>query len=105
MRDLSYRSPFAPLTLPVAKIQRAGLAFDRTWLIIDAATRVFCTARGSPHMVRIRPVLDHEAGLLRIYVPNSAGEPGSGETEVTVPLTPSDEELRQCELVEGVQIW
>jgi uncharacterized protein YcbX len=99
------RSRSASLTLYPATIQRAGLAFDRTWLIIDAATRAFCTARGSPHMVRIRPVLDHEAGLLRIYVPNSADEPASGETEVVVPLTPSDEELRQCELVEDVEIW
>ncbi|PWZ01036.1 hypothetical protein BCV70DRAFT_199395 [Testicularia cyperi] len=86
-----------------AQYDPAGLQYDRTWLIIDANTRKFYTARELPKMVLIHPKIDREARILHIQIPQS--ETGVAACTVDVALDPTDVDLQQCELVEEITIW
>ncbi|PWN43392.1 hypothetical protein IE81DRAFT_322458 [Ceraceosorus guamensis] len=89
-----------------AEITQEGFKYDRTWLIIDAKDKKFCTARGTPHIVRIKPMIDSQRGVLVIEVPASKDVEADAEsTTLEVPLDPSNEELSRAELVSDVEIW
>ncbi|PWN24926.1 hypothetical protein BDZ90DRAFT_256150 [Jaminaea rosea] len=80
-----------------------GLCEDRTWLIIDAETKQFQTARQLSRMLLIHPHIDFARGVLRIDVPLT--EKGKGTISVETPLEPTEEQLSKMELVEGIKIW
>lgn len=84
-----------------AHLTHNGILYDRTWLIIDAATRRFCTARELAKMVLIVPRIDEERRLLCVDVP----QPEGGVHTVETPLDPSEAELSQMDLVRGITIW
>ncbi|GAA5894163.1 MOSC domain-containing protein [Sporobolomyces salmoneus] len=66
-----------------------GLAYDRQWMIVDAETHTFLTARTIPKMVLIRPVINYETQSLDITVPSpsssSSSDSASSKT-FSVPL-------------------
>lgn len=82
---------------------KGGFRYDRSWLIIDASTKRFQTARDLPLMVTIVPKMDQDNNLLSIMIP--LHEKGKGDITVQTPLDPSEEELAKMELVEGIFIW
>ncbi|PWN46829.1 hypothetical protein IE53DRAFT_391017 [Violaceomyces palustris] len=86
-----------------ADYDQAGLKFDRTWLIIDAETRKFYTARDLPKMVLIHPKMDLENNKLIIDVPLNHN--GKGTVSVHTPLEPSQKEIEQFELIDDITIW
>lgn len=86
-----------------AHFDDGGLRYDRTWLIIDANTRKFQTARDLPQMVTIVPKMDLPNNKLSIEIPMH--EKGKGTFTVTTPLDPSEEELQDMEIVQDITIW
>ncbi|SPC61157.1 uncharacterized protein UHOD_01487 [Ustilago sp. UG-2017b] len=86
-----------------APFDHQGLQYDRTWLIIDASTKKFYTARELPKMVLIHPKIQHESNTLSIEIPQS--ETGMPASKVEVALQPSEEEVKGYEVVEGIYIW
>ncbi|CAO1620134.1 unnamed protein product [Sympodiomycopsis kandeliae] len=87
-------------SVPYATYTDQGLKYDRQWLIIDAETKQFCTARGLSQMVLIHPEMDQDSNILRITLPFD-----EEKVTVEIPLEPTQEELDQYELLEGIQIW
>ncbi|KAN0061575.1 hypothetical protein ACQY0O_006422 [Thecaphora frezii] len=81
----------------------AGLKYDRTWLIIDAETRRFYTARELPKMVLIHPRIDRQDNVLAIEIP--ANDAGAAAATVEIPLDPTQQQLEQCELIDDITIW
>ncbi|GAA6021019.1 hypothetical protein JCM10207_003890 [Rhodosporidiobolus poonsookiae] len=66
-----------------------GLEYDRQWMIVEADTHKFLTARTIPKMVLIHPVINREAGTLDITVPappSSPSSPSSPPQTFSVPL-------------------
>ncbi|TKA56886.1 hypothetical protein B0A53_01287 [Rhodotorula sp. CCFEE 5036] len=61
-----------------------GLEYDRQWMIVDADSHKFLTARTLPKMVLIHPTIHRETGQLEIAVPSSDA-PEKGQT-YSVPL-------------------
>ncbi|GAA5925170.1 MOSC domain-containing protein [Sporobolomyces koalae] len=61
-----------------------GLAYDRQWMIVDATTHAFLTARTIPRMVLIHPVINRATGTLDISVPSSTNP--NETTMFTIPL-------------------
>ncbi|BGP16342.1 hypothetical protein JCM10213_004883 [Rhodosporidiobolus nylandii] len=61
-----------------------GLEYDRQWMIVEAQTHKFLTARTIPKMVLIHPVINRDAGTLDITVP-SASSSAPAQT-FSVPL-------------------
>lgn len=86
-----------------APFDHQGLQYDRTWLIIDATTKKFYTARELPKMVLIHPKIEHDANKLTIEIPQS--ETGVPAATVQVSLQPSKEEIESFEVVDGIFIW
>lgn len=108
MSSLRRRSGTQPLPLFVAspytsRLTSPTLSQDRTWLIIDAETKQFQTARQLSRMLLIHPHIDFARGALRIDVPLT--EKGKGTISVETPLEPTEEQLSKMELVEGIKIW
>lgn len=54
-------------------------------------------------MVLIDPSVDQDRGVLRIEIPLT--EKGKGTVVVETPLEPTEEQLRDMELVRGITIW
>ncbi|GAA6060119.1 hypothetical protein JCM10212_003527 [Sporobolomyces blumeae] len=67
---------------------REGLEYDRQWMLVDAKTHAFLTARTIPRMVLIHPVVNVEVGTLDITVPSSSPESSTATHSSTfsVPL-------------------
>lgn len=86
-----------------AAFDHQGLQYDRTWLIIDANTKKFYTARELPKMVLIHPRIQHEKNTLSIEIPQS--ENGVPASTVQVSLQPSKEQVATYEVVDGILIW
>ncbi|KAJ1032509.1 hypothetical protein NDA16_000532 [Ustilago loliicola] len=86
-----------------APFDHQGLLYDRAWLIIDASTKKFYTARELPKMVLIHPKIQHETNTLSIEIPQS--ETGTPASKVEVALQPSEEEAKGYEVIEGIFIW
>lgn len=78
-----------------------GLLYDRQWLIIDANTKKFCTARDLSQMVLIEPQMDEEGNALRIRVPLGA----KGTVTIETPLEPDANDLARMDLVKEIIIW
>ncbi|GEM07106.1 MOSC domain containing protein [Rhodotorula toruloides] len=49
-----------------------GLEYDRQWMIVDAATHRFLTARTIPQSLLIHPVINRETASLEITIPPSS---------------------------------
>ncbi|SNX82364.1 uncharacterized protein MEPE_01070 [Melanopsichium pennsylvanicum] len=86
-----------------ALFDHQGLQYDRTWLIIDATTKKFYTARELPKMVLIHPKINHDTNKLSIEIPQS--ETGTPASTVEVALQPNEEDVKQFEVVDGIFIW
>ncbi|SPO22715.1 uncharacterized protein UTRI_01393 [Ustilago trichophora] len=86
-----------------APFDHQGLQYDRTWLIIDATTKKFYTARELPKMVLIHPQIDTGANKLRIEIPQS--ETGTPASTVEVSLQPDQKEVEGFEVIDGIFIW
>lgn len=80
-----------------------GLRYDRSWLIIDATSHKFQTARDLPFMVTIVPKMDLTNNVLSIDIP--LHEKGKGLVVVKTPLDPTEEQVAKMELVQGIEIW
>ncbi|CAO1623936.1 unnamed protein product [Parajaminaea phylloscopi] len=89
--------------VPEIRYTRNGLYLDRTWLIVDAETKRFQTARELPQMVLIEPQMDFDEGVLRINVPLTAQ--GKGVVTIVTPLEPAKADLEACELITGITLW
>ncbi|GJN90650.1 hypothetical protein Rhopal_003662-T1 [Rhodotorula paludigena] len=61
-----------------------GLEYDRQWMIVDAQSHKFLTARTIPKMVLIHPVINREKGTLDISVPSAPGD--AAPRQFSVPL-------------------
>ncbi|GAA5855702.1 hypothetical protein JCM5353_008192 [Sporobolomyces roseus] len=59
-----------------------GLEYDRQWMLVDANTHTFLTARTVPKMVLIHPVINHSTQSLDISVPSSS----SSDSTFSIPL-------------------
>ena len=92
------------ISVESSEYDEAGLKYDRTWLIVDNATKRFCTARDLPQMVLITPVLDEAANELSITIPLSK-KGGKADVTIKTPLNPTEDFLTSCELVEDITIW
>ncbi|SJX61062.1 uncharacterized protein SRS1_12285 [Sporisorium reilianum f. sp. reilianum] len=86
-----------------APFDHQGLQYDRTWLIIDATTKKFYTARELPKMVLIHPKIESDINKLTIEIPQS--ETGVAASTVQVSLQPSQDEVAGYEVVDGIFIW
>ncbi|BGP48381.1 hypothetical protein JCM10450v2_004254 [Rhodotorula kratochvilovae] len=51
-----------------------GLEYDRQWMIVEASTHKFLTARTIPKMVLINPSINREKDTLDIEVPSAAAD-------------------------------
>jgi molybdenum cofactor sulfurtransferase len=67
------------------EVKKEGLAWDREWCLVHQGTGQALSQKRYPRMALIRPVIDLEAGLLRIRLHN----PGStkSQDEITVALS------------------
>lgn len=54
-------------------------------------------------MLTIRPVIDTEQGLLVIHVPSK--QEGGEEMVVSTPLDPTEEQLKDFDLISDIEIW
>ncbi|BGO99733.1 MOSC N-terminal beta barrel domain-domain containing protein [Rhodotorula toruloides] len=61
-----------------------GLEYDRQWMIVDAATHRFLTARTIPRMLLIHPSINRNTDSLDITVPSSSST--STPSTFSVPL-------------------
>ncbi|KAG9127316.1 hypothetical protein FRC07_014849 [Ceratobasidium sp. 392] len=78
-----------------------GLQFDRQYLIIEADTHKFITARQIPKMVLVEPAIEFaETPLLQVSFPES-----SGISSFVTPLIPEAATLESWELVSDIEIW
>lgn len=78
-------SSFPPLNQSGPRPDAACLAqYDRQWMIVDAATHRFLTARTIPRMLLIHPSINRDADSLDITVPSSAST--SPPLTFSVPL-------------------
>lgn len=84
-----------------AYFDEGGLRFDRSWLIIDAETKRFQTARELPKMVVISPKMDLANNTLEITIPIE----NKGDITVKTPLNPSKAELSEMEIIKKIIIW
>ncbi|GAA5902365.1 hypothetical protein JCM5296_003122 [Sporobolomyces johnsonii] len=64
-----------------------GLDFDRQWMIVDASTHAFLTARTIPKMVLIHPVINRETNQLDITVPSPSGSSSTYSVPLAHPST------------------
>ncbi|CDU24533.1 uncharacterized protein SPSC_04034 [Sporisorium scitamineum] len=86
-----------------APFDHQGLQYDRTWLIIDATTKKFYTARELPKMVLIHPKVEQDINKLTIEIPQS--ETGVAASTVQVSLQPDKDQVASYEVVDGIFIW
>ncbi|CDZ97865.1 Molybdenum cofactor sulfurase [Phaffia rhodozyma] len=77
-----------------------GLDYDRRWLIVDAETHKFVTARELPSLVLVTPSIDKASNKLHISFPESVGL-----DSFDIPLDPTSEDLVAWELASDVTIW
>ncbi|KAF9261671.1 hypothetical protein L218DRAFT_930541 [Marasmius fiardii PR-910] len=82
-----------------------GLEYDRIWCIIDATTHATVTAREVPKMVLITPKIVSDdmspyGGILNVSFPE-----GSGSESFSIPLKPTDELVKQWELIDNISMW
>ncbi|TNY17381.1 MOSC N-terminal beta barrel domain-containing protein [Rhodotorula diobovata] len=61
-----------------------GLEYDRQWMIVEAASHKFLTARTIPKMVLINPSINRDTGALDIEVPSPS--PDTAPQSFSVPL-------------------
>ncbi|MCO5585537.1 hypothetical protein L7F22_039470 [Adiantum nelumboides] len=86
-----------------AYFDEGGLRYDRSWLIIDAQTKKFQTARELPKMVVISPKMDLANNTLEIRIPLK--DENKDDLIVETPLDPSKSELSKMEIIKGIIIW
>ncbi|KZS93039.1 hypothetical protein SISNIDRAFT_466407 [Sistotremastrum niveocremeum HHB9708] len=93
--------------IPVAeaKYTTQGLENDRVFMIIDARTNRFVTARKIPKMLLIAPEIHIDesspwGGLLTVNFPSD-----SGCASFTIPLRPNKKALKCWKLLDAVTIW
>ena len=55
----------AGIALTEALLIETGIEFDRAWMVVDAATRIFVTQRELPRMALVQPTLKHTEMVLR----------------------------------------
>ncbi|EEP77662.1 hypothetical protein UREG_02511 [Uncinocarpus reesii 1704] len=71
------------------EIRPEGLAWDREWCLVHLGTNIALSQKKYPRMALINPVIDLEAGLLRI----TCGAAGSKDwSSLQIPLFPDDTE-------------
>ncbi|GAA5983386.1 hypothetical protein JCM10908_000265 [Rhodotorula pacifica] len=64
-----------------------GLEYDRQWMIVDAQSHKFLTARTLPKMVLIHPTIRRDTGQLEISVPSPlANDSAAAAQTFSVPL-------------------
>ncbi|GAA6040176.1 hypothetical protein JCM8097_004164 [Rhodosporidiobolus ruineniae] len=63
-----------------------GLEYDRQWMIVEADTHKFLTARTIPKMVLIHPIVNRSNGTLDVTVPSSSTDPSAPSQTFSVPL-------------------
>lgn len=81
------------------EVRPEGLAWDREWCLLHQGTGQALSQKRYANMALIRPVLDFEAGLLRI---TCAGESsGPSQKEVHVPLSSNPALFRKTILSRG----
>lgn len=93
------------MSLTECRYTPEGLAYDRTWCIVDATTHAVITGRTVPKMVLITPRVEEDSGpphggALRISL-KSASE----ELTFSTPLNPDAETLEQWKRLGDVGLW
>ncbi|KAF8602395.1 hypothetical protein BDV93DRAFT_474663 [Ceratobasidium sp. AG-I] len=77
-----------------------GLLYDRQYVIVDAVTHKFITARQIPKMVLVETAIEtRETPLLRVSFPET-----SGVGSFTTPLAPNPSVLETWELLPDVEV-
>ncbi|CAE6488842.1 unnamed protein product [Rhizoctonia solani] len=89
------------ISLSESNVTLEGLQYDRQYLIVDAGSHKFITARQIPKMVLIETAIEAgETPLLLVSFP-----PESELPSFKTCLTPSPETLTNWELISDVEIW
>lgn len=68
------------------EVRAEGLAWDREWCLLHQGTGQALSQKRYTNMALIRPVLDFEAGLLRVSYAGSISDPDQPK-EISVPLS------------------
>lgn len=84
-----------------------GLEYDRQWMIVDAQTHKFLTARTIPKMVLIHPSINRETGKLDVSVPsaNDKDERQVFSVPLAHPTTYLDDPESDPSLDHDFQVW
>ncbi|GAA5882421.1 hypothetical protein JCM16303_001724 [Sporobolomyces ruberrimus] len=82
-----------------------GLEFDRQWMIVDAETHTFLTARTIPKMVLIHPVINHKTQTLDITVPSSSNPPETFQIPLAHPSTSLKDPENDPSLDHDYSVW
>ncbi|KAH7338871.1 MOSC N-terminal beta barrel domain-containing protein [Rhizoctonia solani] len=89
------------ISLSESNVTSEGLLYDRQYVIVDAASHKFITAREIPKLVLIETAIEAgETPLLLVSFP-----PESGIPSFKTCLTPSSETLDDWELISDLEIW
>ncbi len=89
-----YRYPLKsckPEVLDSARLDALGLAGDRRWMLVDAATGRFLTQRALPHMSQLSVLWNATGGV-------TLAAEGLGSLDVAVPCD-------QADTLRGVTVW
>ncbi|CEL56074.1 hypothetical protein RSOLAG1IB_07527 [Rhizoctonia solani AG-1 IB] len=89
------------ISVSESKITSEGLQYDRQYMIVDAKTHKFITARQIPKMVLAETVIEGgQIPLLSVSFPQE-----SGIQSFKTCLEPSPETLANWELISDVEVW
>ncbi|KAG9100078.1 hypothetical protein FS749_016347 [Ceratobasidium sp. UAMH 11750] len=89
------------ISLSESRYTPKGLQFDRQYLVVEADTHKFITARQIPKMVLVETAIEFgEAPLLRVSFPKD-----SGISSFVTSLVPDSAALQSWELISDIEIW
>ncbi|CAE6414428.1 unnamed protein product [Rhizoctonia solani] len=89
------------ISLPESNVTPEGLLYDRQYVIVDAVSHKFITARQFPKLVLVETAIEvGETPLLVVSFP-----PESGMPSFKTCLTPSSETLDSWEVISDLEIW
>ena len=77
-------------------IRAEGLAWDREWCLVHQGTRTALSQKKFPRMALLKPSLDLDNGLLRVW--SNGPVPPSLPNEISVPLSADPSVFQTCDV-------
>ncbi|KAK0525572.1 hypothetical protein OC834_005122 [Tilletia horrida] len=92
----------AGLRLASVQLLKKGLELDRNWAVVRTDTHSVLSLRPEPKLTLIQPAIDEARGLLTVSLSSRAQ---SRLQPFSIPLRPSQSELRKWKLLPELPMW